>query len=124
MRFSKVLLGVAVAASALIGAGAVSTSAQAQDYWRGYDEGGRPARELIQREYQIQTWMRRLEDQGSLQGWRARRAEDTLSGVRRWTWREARVHGGYLPGDDYERISSRLEQLASFLREARQDDDD
>jgi hypothetical protein len=125
MVTSKKLAVAAAAALASIAALTAAAPASAQDGWgyrpwSGYDAPayGRPARDLFERERRIDQWLRNSQDEQRIDYWRAARLKRELDGIRGWTFREAREHRGFLPGDDFNRISARLDDLAGRIRDA------
>ena len=138
MTLNKIAFGAASACAALIGLSASAANAQAwwgQPYGydggrygyqgRGYGYDGVPVDSLFQREDRLGGWIRRLSYEGGLDRDETRRAWGMLADVRGQTLREAREHGRFLPGHDYQAISARLNGLEQYLRhETREEDDD
>lgn len=122
MRIRTLVLG-AVAALAVAAPCAALAAPWGYGDYGGYrdDDRGGPTSNLIASEDQIQSWIQRAVYNGSLSEWQAQRAQNDLRSIRRDTWREGQFHGGYMPADDYQRISVRLAQLKQFLRTAQYD---
>jgi hypothetical protein len=122
---------LAVAAAATLASAAafmVVTPASARDADWGYrpwgyetQSYGRPARDLFERERRMDQWLHNGREEGRIDDWQAARLKRQLDGIRGWTIREAREHRGFLPDNDYNGISARLDDLAGRIRDAQCD---